>query len=457
MSKLSFSIRAIAGATTALAVLTFPGACQVTRQSGTLAGVWEGTANVPNGRLVMQLDIRRSEGGWSGFFRVPAESVEIPIEAVQASLDSVTVKVVPGRIFTGVLNRDSLPGTLELDGRRFPTLFVRAGSATARSLRARADSVVAEHRAKPLVRTATGPAFHDVDNAALHGLIAAADSAHTHSLVLLRDGQLVGEWHSGGDARRIEAMSVTKSILNLAAGRLQTLGLLESLDTPVHHFFPQWSEGAASRVTICHLMTHTSGIVSDRDTREIYASDDFVQYALDSGVGKEPGSEFFYNNSAVNLLAGVISRIAGQPMDEFLREGLFAALGITDFEWSRDRAGNPHGMSGLQIHARDLAKLGQLVLNRGVWEDRRLIDAAWFDTSMTAGSPLNPRAGMLWWLIREKEDIVGYRADGYLGQYVVIYPESGLVAVRMVMSSPAYDPATDLFGDFAERVRALAR
>ena len=447
--------RIAAAMTMALALLDAPELSAQATSSDSLGGVWEGIADMPNGRLGMRLEIRRSDTEWKGVFHVPDEAVEIPVREVQARADSITVTIVPGRSFRGVALGDSLPGTLEFDGRQFPALFVRAGSATARSLRARADSVIAAHRAAPLVRTAGGPALGEVDGAALAALITAADSAHSHAVVLLRNGRLVGEWHSGGAARRLEAMSVTKAVVNLAAGRLQALGLLESLDTPVHRYFPEWSDGAPSRVTIRHLLSHTSGIVSERDTRAIYASGDFVRHALDAGVRDEPGTEFFYNNSAVNLLAGVIGRIAGKPMDEFLRDDLFAAMGISDVAWSRDRSGNPHGMSGLQIHARDLAKLGQLVLNAGVWEGRRLIEQAWFETSLQPGSRLNPRAGLLWWLIRDDEAIVGYRADGYLGQYMVIYPETGLVGVRMVQASPAYDPATDLFGDFAERVRAL--
>jgi CubicO group peptidase (beta-lactamase class C family) len=85
--------------------------------------------------------------------------------------------------------------------------------------------------------------------------------------------------------------------------------------------------------------------------------------------------------------------------------------------------------------------------------------------SLRPGSDLSGRVGLLWWLIRdpgpdgepEGGPVVGYRADGYLGQYLVIYPAERLVGVRMVASSPAYDPDTDGFREFQAMLRDLAR
>src|SRR5690606_25454076 len=218
-------------------------------------------------------------------------------------------------------------------------------------------------RRSALPETARGPAFDRVDPAALERLLAAARDAHSDALVVLHDGELVGAWHRGGRSRRIESMSVTKSIVNLAIGRLVTLGAIESIDLPLSRFSPQWSAGRKARAPIRPLLHHTSGIESGRTTEEIYASNDFVRLALNAELTSEPGSRLFYNNKAVNLLAGIVEKAVGKKMDAFLRDDLFARLGITDFRWSRDRAGNPHAMAGLRIHAEDLAKLGQLVLD----------------------------------------------------------------------------------------------
>jgi len=242
------------------------------------------------------------------------------------------------------------------------------------------------------------PAAEGLDEAALAALLKAAEDADSHGLVLLRNGRLVGEWYFGSHRSPIEAMSATKSVTSLAVGLLLQDGKLRSLDEPVATFFPEWNTGTRASVTVRHLLNHTSGLVADRTTEAIYASPDFVKHALQSEV-TQPGEAFFYNNSAVNLLAGVVGVAAGKRMDLYLQERLFNPLGITDVTWTLDPAGNPHGMSGLQIHPADFAKLGQLMLDGGVWQGKRLLDAGWVAQSTARPSqPFNPMCGLLWWL-----------------------------------------------------------
>lgn len=434
------------------------------------SGRWEGAlGTAPDlAPLALALD-RDADGGWSGTFDLPAEGVEgIVFEEVLVRGDSLTLTFRGGPsavVLHGRAAADSIVGVLRTPGGEQPVRLARAGSPEAARLAEAVREARAAARDRPLEAVGASPARDRVDPAALDRLLRAAEAANSDALVILHDGERVGAWYARGQRRPIEAMSATKSIVNLAVGRLVTEGRLESIDAPVHAFFPEWAEGPKAEVTIRHLLNHTSGLAADRTTEAIYASDDFVRHALDSDLASPPGTEIFYNNSATNLLAGVVGRAAGQPLDEYLRDGLFADLGITEFSWTRDRAGNPHGMSGLQILPEDLARLGQLVLDRGRFDGRQLIAEDWFAESLRPGSGLSRGVGLLWWLIRDPGPdgepgggpVVGYRADGYLGQYVVIYPAERLVGVRMVASSPAYDPETDGFREFQEMVRALAR
>lgn len=390
---------------------------------------------------------------------------------------------------------------------------------------------------QPLVQTAPAKGNGStvsglVNKQALDELLVRAEETHSDAIVILRDGKLVGAWHSGGVLEKIETMSITKSVLNLAIGRLITLGKIDSIDQPVHSFFPEWNQGLYARVTLRHLLTHTSGLQANITTEKIYASRDFVDFALHSDIVDEPGSKFFYNNKAVNLLAGIAQNASGKPLDAFLRDDLFAELGISDFDWQHDRAGNPHGMSGLQIRPEDLARLGQFTLDRGKLGEKQLIDESWFDRSFAPGSSLNPYYGLLWWLSREiisytiddehisalreagvdeqflttvqqklkghyesweayrtalekalgadytniinkellplrstplglsrKEfgRLIGYRAEGDLGQFLVAYPREKLVGVRMIEKSFFPDRYREGFGDFPDRLLALAR
>jgi CubicO group peptidase (beta-lactamase class C family) len=366
-----------------------------------------------------------------------------------------------------------------------------------------------------------------LDSAALQRLLRSAGAAHSDAIVIRKDGEQVGAWTFGKPRRKIEAMSATKSIVSLAIGRLVTTGAIRSVDEPVFTFYPEWKQGRKQEITLRHLLDHTSGLQNFPNTGvEIYPSPDFVRLALAAELSDPPGTRFSYNNKAVNLLAGIVQKASGKRMDTFLKEEVFAPMGITDIDWTLDKAGNPHGMAGLQILPEDLAKLGQLVLDRGEWRGRRIISREWMDESLRP-SKLNPRCALLWWLVPERTTwtiddahlaamraagvdsgfvrrleamrgsytkqadlnaaavralgdsafdiippalggriplaraeygrMIGYEANGYLGQYLVIYPEQRLVAVRMVAWFDGYDPKTDGFVEFHEMARAVAR
>lgn len=205
----------------------------------------------------------------------------------------------------------------------------------------------------PLQRTSGEPEVGRVDEAALERLAEAAGKSHSAALVVLRGGELIGSWHAGGERRPIEAMSVTKSILNLAVGRLVTLDLVDSLDTPVHAFFPEWNDGPYSGITVRHLLNHTSGLESPMPTDPIYASDDFVRFALESDLVASPGQEMVYNNNATNLLAGLVGEAAGRRLDRFLDEQLVTVRMVEHFpgyDPERD------GLADFQELARDLIR-----------------------------------------------------------------------------------------------------
>lgn len=361
-----------------------------------------------------------------------------------------------------------------------------------------------------------------VDTNHLGALVEAAKKSHSDALVIWQDGKPLLEWYGDGKARKIEAMSVTKSVVSLAVGRLLTQTKIRSLDQPVADFYPEWKQGQKAKITIRHLMNHTSGLQNVlRTDQEIYPSPDFVQLALCAELENPPGTTFSYNNKAANLLAGVVQKASGKGLDDYLRDELFAQLGITDFTWTRDRAGNPHAMSGLQILPADLAKLGQFALNRGQWNGQTLIEASFFDAALQPGQPLEASCGLLWWLMydrttwildeqqfqklraagvtpswlekikgaegqytsgkdvaivlertlgpnwraefagelkkhglqahdlfrKEYGKIIGYQANGYLGQYLLIYPDARLVCVRMIESKTTYNEATDGWED----------
>ena len=363
-----------------------------------------------------------------------------------------------------------------------------------------------------------------VDGPALQRLLRAAEAAHSDALVVWKDGREVGAWYFGKAPKQIEAMSATKSIVNLAIGRLVTTGAIRSIDDSVSKFYPEWKQGRKRAITIRQLLNHTSGMQND-GSQEVESSPDVVRLALAAELTDEPGTRFYYNNKAVNLLAGIVHKASGKKMDALLRSDVFGPLGITDFHWMRDSAGNPYAYARLQMLPADMAKLGQLVLDRGRWNGKQLIASEWFDATMR-GSAVEPRAGLLWWLIpqhttfvidderirslaaagadstfiraattargryesaeafetalratfgekywepyseartrtrmnperREYGPMIGYEANGSFGQYIDIYPDQRLVAVRLIAVTDRFSVPNDSFENFRELVRAL--
>jgi CubicO group peptidase (beta-lactamase class C family) len=238
-----------------------------------------------------------------------------------------------------------------------------------------------------------------IDKDALERLRERGKQADSDAVVIVKDGRLVADWDFGRKRGPIEAMSATKSIVNLAIGRLIDQGKIRSLDQPVHDFYPEWNQGRKKLITVRHLLNHTSGLQCYPVTTEIYASPDFVQFALAAEMSDDPGSKFIYNNKAVNLLAGVVRRASGERMDVFIGKEIFEPLEIKGVDWTLDKAGNPHGMAGLKIGAIDLAKIGQMMLDEGAWKGRQVVSKEWVRRSVEPGQAMNATCGLLWWLV----------------------------------------------------------
>lgn len=432
-----------------------------------LAGVWEGELVAPPAPLDVSVRITATDNEMSATFSLPAEGIQdMPMTSVSFKGDSLILHLTPSRVVRARVQEDVAHGTLVMHDQGDRTMDIRLfrqGSpawssfiAEREASRDARESALAAHTPPPLEQAAVGPAAGRVDPVALARLVEEATASHSAALVVILDGELVGEWYSGGASRRIEAMSATKSILSLAVGRLLQLGLLDSVDVPVHQFYQSWDTGDYREVTVRHLLSHTSGLESPMPTTPIYANGDFVRFALESELTAAPGAELTYNNNATNLLAGIIGKAAGQRMDRFIAEELFSPLGIKDLAWSLDNAGTPHGMAGLQIHARDLARLGELVLAGGEWNGERLIAEEWLARSLSPASDHSESVGFLWWL--EPDDDGRLRvaeARGYLGQYLTLLPEQGLVGVRMIESFRGYHPDRDGFQSFSELLGRL--
>jgi len=237
-------------------------------------------------------------------------------------------------------------------------------------------------------------------------LLDAAKKSHTDDLVVIEDGKKVVEYHVDTPTTKRNTMSITKSIMSLAIANLLAADKIDSVDTPVTQFYPEWRQGQKKDITIRHLMNHTSGLQNVRNAAaEIHPSPNIVQLALCASVVDAPGTKMKYNNKAVNILPDIIKSVSEKPVDEYLQQKLFDEMGIINISWKTDEAGNQFGMSGLRMSANDLAKIGELMLQHGSWQGRQLIPKERIEQLLN-GSSAHLNEGLLWWRVVESKYII---------------------------------------------------
>ena len=407
-------------------------------------GEWVGVVSTPDILYNLEITLEKEDGEWTGEMQRPWP---MPLESVQ--LDDSGMEVVlhiQGRI-EGDWESGGLEGGFQMGGIEEPVRLVPRDSEEGKGKLEEAAEIRAEHRPESLEKVREGAGQETLDGEAVAELVTAADEAGSSGLALYHEGELVGEWYAGGDPEPVESMSVTKPILALGVGALIQEGRIENLDTPVHAFYPEWEEGDHAKVTLRHLLNHTSGLDRAMDTHSMNKAEDRADFALQSEIVTTPGEHSEYNNNAMNLLAGVIGKAADKPADEYLDARVFTPLGIEDFEWNRDEAGNPQGMAGLSIQAGDLARLGQLVLQDGKWNGEQLLDPEYLKKSVEIQAPDAP-IGLAWFLEKDGDRLEAIHHNGDLGQYLLILPETDLVAARMVAGSKGYDLGTDALQEF---------
>jgi CubicO group peptidase (beta-lactamase class C family) len=164
------------------------------------------------------------------------------------------------------------------------------------------------------------------------------------------------------------------------------------------------------------------------------ASEEWVQYVLDQPMRAAPGEEFEYNSGITVLLSHILLQATGKHADEYAIEHLFGPLGIVDFYWKKTPTGLVDTEGGLYLKPGDLAKIGYLYMNDGVWDGRRILPEGWVAATMEPSTEVpnwDARYGFQWWLLpyEGKSKSWAYTGLGYGGQRLLVVPEYDLVAV----------------------------
>lgn len=288
---------------------------------------------------------------------------------------------------------------------------------------------------------------------------AKGELANLHAVVVARHGKLVLErYFEGEDERWGDALgrvafgpevlhdlrSVSKSIVGLLYGIALAEGKVPPLDTPLVEAFPYAdlaADPARRKITVQHALTMTLGLAwdeslpySDPRNSEIAMemAEDRYRFVLEQAIVAPPGSTWQYSGGSTALLAHLVARGTGKPLLDYAVEMLFGPLGIEASEWTPGTNGEAAAASGLRLTARDLARVGQLVLDKGRWEGRQVVPADWLEASFTRHIPSDDGLfyGYQWWLGLGRQDGKPWMAGfGNGGQRLVVFPHLDLVMV----------------------------
>lgn len=264
--------------------------------------------------------------------------------------------------------------------------------------------------------------------------LAEGHDLYSQTVLVLRNGKVICEVAYGSQDLRAAkyTFSACKSIVSLAIGLLSDDGVLSIHDT-ISDLFDEAGTTSLHRrfknMTVEDLLTMRSGIPFTE--AEALTESDWVRRCLGATLKSEPGTEFAYNSLNTYLLSAIVCRKTGKTLTEFLRERLFDPMDITDVHWETCPKGIEKGGWGLYIRPEDLAKLGQLVLNDGLWNGRQLISRAYLDAA-TAAHAIPPETtgdynyGYQIWVGRRENTFL---FNGMLGQNVLGFRDSGILVV----------------------------
>ncbi len=291
-----------------------------------------------------------------------------------------------------------------------------------------------------------------------------SDYSNTAGIVVQKNGMKLYESYFNGYSAHnaFNVFSVTKSIISALVGIAIDKGYISSIDKKVLEFFPDYTpkrgEKTAQHVVIKDMLTMTTPFkYKSAPYTKYYSSESWVKSALDLLGGKGEIGQFRYTPLiGPDILSGILTNVTGHSTLKFAYENLFSPLGIDvtrnvifhskeeQLSIMKDRhesgwVADPQGVNtagwGLFITAADMAKIGQLYLNRGAWNGRQLVSAEWVDESTTGHSRWDKLLyGYLWWIVDENEHSYAAMGDG--GNVIYVNSAKNLVVAIASLFKP---------------------
>jgi len=256
--------------------------------------------------------------------------------------------------------------------------------------------------------------------------------------LLIRNGNVVRErfWPPYRPDDAVYVYSLTKSFTSTAVGLAVDAGLL-SVDDLVAPFFAEYDlpdNPLLRRMRVRDLLSMSTGHAEDTLTKiREHMDGDWARIFFNDFIVHEPGTHWLYNSGASHMLSLITQKVAGRTVESLMRDKVFEPLGFGAYQWQTDASGATTGGWGLMARIEDIAKLGLLYLNKGVWDGQRILSGAWVEqaTRKQADNSIHGDLrpdwvqgyGYQFWVATHN----AYRGDGAYGQYCVVMPEHNAV------------------------------
>ncbi|MDO3625289.1 serine hydrolase [Mucilaginibacter sp. BT774] len=288
------------------------------------------------------------------------------------------------------------------------------------------------------------PEAQGVSSASIDSFLNAVGKSKNefHSFIFLRHGKTIaqGWWNPYAPDLRHSLYSCSKSFTSTAVGFAVSEKLLSVNDKVISFFpgsLPDSVKTYLAALTVKDLLTMSVGQEPDPTGQLALGSDNWVKDFLALPIKYAPGSKFLYNTMATYMLSAIVQKVTGQKEVDYLKPRLFDPLGIKDMDWEVNTQGVNTGGWGLRVKTEDLAKMGQLYLQKGVWNGKQVLAKAWIEEATTfkidqaPGVPQNKKDSSDWmqgycyqfWRCRHD----AFRADGAFGQYIIVMPDQDAV------------------------------
>ncbi|NDV55344.1 class C beta-lactamase-related serine hydrolase [Parabacteroides sp. 52] len=271
----------------------------------------------------------------------------------------------------------------------------------------------------------------------------------TVAFVIIREGKLLFEeyWEDYSPRSHSNSFSMAKSIVSLAIGCAIDDGFIRHIDQPVSDFFPEFPGYNGKTLTLRHLLTMSAGVHFQEayttpfsPTTQLYYGNDLHKVTFHMKENEEPGIHFIYQSGVTQLLTFIVQKATGESISSYVSRKLWTPMQAEENAlWSLDKKdGIEKAYCCFNSNARDFARFGQLLLNKGRWEDRQLISAAYLQEAITPDTSLcwkeynepNTYYGFQFWRLEYQGMSIPYMR-GILGQYVFVLPEWDAVVVRL--------------------------